>query len=220
MTTTEIRAAEIAEALTDMAENGEPATPESIPAVLRDSIIASTESVSYAVQAVKGGRLSAEDAARYFATVYTQEDLGAFMDAFCAAAPATYSWDDDCESSAPWCCPWLTGAAGAARGSTPASLGRDAALAVYEELETLTARDGTPTLSSKVAQDVTYCLEHVGAVIPQYLEPDRDIICRACYSLSGVRERLPEDEAERIISETIRETISLIIPRVAGRKNS
>ncbi len=220
MTTTETRTAEIADTFRAMAADETPATLEAAPEALKNSFIATTESISYALQAVKNGRLTATEAARYFATVYTEEDLGAFMDAFCAAAPATYDWDDDCESSAPWCCPWLTGAAGAARGSTPASLGRDAALAVYEELETLTARDGTPTLSQKVAQDVTYCLDHAGSVIPQYLEPDRDIICRACCSLAGVRERLPEDEAERIISETTRETISRIIPRVAGRKNS
>ena len=129
MTTIETRTAEITAALHDLAKKST-ITTEDLPEVLQNSAIAGVEAVQNAIHAI-GYHMSLEQAARFFATVYTEQDRDAFLAAYEAAAPSCYDQEADLETSAPWCCPWLTGAMGAEEGDTPESLGRKAALIDY-----------------------------------------------------------------------------------------
>lgn len=214
-TTNETRTAEIAEALNAISNESE-ISMDDLPEVLQNSAIAGVEAVQNAIHAI-GYHLTLDQVARFFATIYTEQDRDAFLAAYEAAAPACYDQEADLETSAPWCCPWLTGASGAAEGSTPASLGRDAALAVYEELDTLFSHEH-PTLSERVRRDVSRCLVEGGDATPAYLEPDRTTIARAYYGISEARERLPEEEAGRVINDITRDCISACITSVAMRE--
>ena len=129
-TTIEARTSEILEALEALRPSADTIadtlTEDMLPAPLKDCYIASPEAVQHAICA-SSRRLTLEKIARFFATVYTQEDVESFTAAYDAAAPVVYNQEDDLETGNPWCMPWLNGALGAEKGDTPDSLGRKAA---------------------------------------------------------------------------------------------
>lgn len=110
------------------------------PDVLKACYIASPEAVQHAICA-SSRRLTLEKLARFFATVYTAEDVDTFLAAYDGAAPEVYNQDDDIMTGTPWCMPWMTGAMGAEKGDTPETLGRKAACMDYGELEVLFGPD-------------------------------------------------------------------------------
>ena len=128
----ETRTAEILNAFETLRPYVGTLTENMFPAVLKDCAIAIPASVQSAIYA-SSRRLPMENLARFFATIYTQEDVESFTAAYDAAAPAVYNQDDDLETGNPWCMPWLNGAMGAEKGDTPETLGRKAACMDYGE---------------------------------------------------------------------------------------
>ena len=219
MTTTtatiEARTAEIATALKDLTSKS-PITTYDLPEVLHNSAIAGTETVRNALS-VAGRRLTLEEIARFFSTVYTAEDVHTFLAAYDAAAPECYDQDKDLEAGTPWCCPWLTGAMGAEKGDTPETLGRKAACMDYQELETLFGPDEEGLAARTEAAVRGFLLD--GLALPEFLKPEGDILDKAAAEIAEARERgMDDDEAERLISEIVSQCIAEVTPRVAMRR--
>ena len=217
-TTIEARTAAITEALEALRHSVDTLTENMFPAVLKDCAIATPESIQNALYA-SGRRLPLEKIARFFATIYTQEDVESFTAAYDAAAPAVYNQDDDLETGNPWCCPWLNGAMGAEKGDTPETLGRKAACMDYGDLEKLfgPAEEG---LAAKTEAAVRGFLLD-GIALPEFLKPEGDILDKAAAEIAEARERgMDDDEAERLISEIVSQCIAEVTPRVAMRKAS
>ena len=187
------------------------------PDVLKDCYIASPEAVQHAICA-SSRRLTLEKLARFFATVYTQEDVESFTAAYDAAAPAVYNQNDDLETGNPWCMPWLTGAMGADKGDTPETLGRKAACMDYRELETLFGPDEEEGLAAKTeAAILGFLLD--GLALPEFLKPEGDILDKAAADIAEAHERgMDDDEAESLISEIVSQCIAEVTPRVAMRR--
>ena len=158
-----------------------------------------------------------EKFARFFATIYTSEDVDAFLAAYDAAAPKCYDQDKDLETPTPWCCPWLTGAMGAEKGDTPETLGRKAACMDYQELETLFGPD-EEGLAAKTEAAVRGFLLH-GIAIPGFLVPESGVLDKAAAEIAEARERgMDDEEAESLISEIVSQCIAEVTPRVAMRR--
>lgn len=216
MTTIETRTAAILEALKDLRPYVDTLTENMLPEVLQNSAIAGVEAVRNALS-VAGRRLPIEKLARFFATVYTEEDVHTFLAAYDAAAPEVYDQDKDLEAGTPWCMPWMTGAMGAGKGDTPETLGRKAACMDYGELEALFGPD-KDGLAARTEAAVRGCLMH-GNPIPEFLKPEEDILRRAAAEIAKAQERIIDDEeAERLKSEIVTDCIRDITPRVAMRK--
>lgn len=187
------------------------------PEVLKACYIASPEAVQHAICA-SSRRLTLEKLARFFATIYTQEDVHTFLAAYDAAAPECYDQDKDLETPAPWCCPWLTGAMGADKGDTPETLGRLAACMDYGELEKLFGPDEEGLAARTEAAVRGFLLR--GAPIPEFLKPEEGILSKAAAEIAEAQERIVDDEeAERLISEIVTGCIRDITPRVAMRNS-
>ena len=218
MTTTaiETRTAEILNALETLRHSVDTLTENMFPAVLKDCAIAIPASVQSAIYA-SSRRLPMENLARFFATIYTQEDVESFTAAYDGAAPAVYSQEDDLETPTPWCCPWITGAMGAEKGDTPESLGRKAACMDYRELETLFGPDEEGLAAKTEAAVRGYLLD--GLALPDFLKPEEDILDKAAADIAEAHERgMDDDEAERLISEIVSQCIAEVTPRVAMRR--
>lgn len=186
------------------------------PDVLKDCYIASPEAVQHAICA-SSRRLTLEKLARFFATVYTQEDVESFTAAYDAAAPAVYNQNDDLETGNPWCMPWLNGAMGADRGDTPETLGRKAACMDYRELEILFGPDEEGLAAKTEAAVLGFLLD--GLALPEFLKPEGDILDKAAAEIAKAQERgMDDDEAERLISEIVSQCIAEVTPRVAMRQ--
>jgi len=214
-TTIEARTAEIATALKDLTSKS-PITTYDLPEVLHNSAIAGTETVRNALS-VAGRRLTLEKIARFFSTVYTEEDRDAFLAAYAGAAPECYDQDKDLEAGTPWCCPWLTGAMGAEKGDTPETLGRKAACMDYGELEVLFGPDEEGLASRTEAAVRGYLLD--GLALPEFLKPEEDILDKAASEIAAVEDSTDDDEeADRLESEIISGCIAEVTPRVAMRR--
>ena len=214
-TTIEARTAEIATALKDLTSKS-PITTYDLPEVLHNSAIAGTETVRNALS-VAGRRLTLEKIARFFSTVYTAEDVHTFLAAYDAAAPECYDQDKDLEAGTPWCCPWLTGAMGAEKGDTPETLGRKAACIDYQALETLFGPDEEGLAAKTEAAVRGFLLD--GLALPEFLNPEGDILDKAAAEIAEARERgMDDDEDERLISEIVTGCIAEVTPRVAMRR--
>lgn len=217
-TTIETRTAEILEALKDLRPYVGTLEKNKFlfPDVLKGCAIASPEAVQHAICA-SSRRLPMEKFARFFATVYTAEDVDTFLAAYDGAAPAVYNQEDDLETPTPWCMPWLNGAMGAEKGDTPETLGRKAACMDYQDLEALfgPAEEG---LAARTEAAVRGFLLH-GIALPEFLKPEGDILDKAAAEIAEARERgMDDDEAERLISEIVSECIAEVTPRVAMRR--
>lgn len=217
-TTIETRTAEILEALKDLRPYVGTLEKNKFlfPDVLKGCAIASPEAVQHAICA-SSRRLTLEKLARFFATIYTQEDVESFTAAYDAAAPAVYNQNDDLETGNPWCMPWLNGAMGADKGDTPETLGRKAACMDYRELETLFGPDEEGLASRTEAAVRGYLLD--GLALPEFLKPEEGALRRAAAEIAEARERgMDDDEAERLISEIVSQCIAEVTPRVAMRE--
>lgn len=217
-TTIETRTAEILEALKDLRPYVGTLEKNKFlfPDVLKACYIASPETVQHAIYA-SSRRLTLEKLARFFATVYTAEDVDTFLAAYDGAAPAVYNQEDDLETPTPWCCPWLTGAMGAEKGDTPETLGRKAACMDYQELETLFGPDEEGLAAKTEAAVRGFLLD--GLALPEFLKPEGDILDKAAAEIAEARERgMDDDEDERLISEIVTGCISEVTPRVAMRR--
>ena len=216
-TTIEARTAEILNALEALRPYVGTLTEDMFPEVLKACYIATPASVQSAIYA-SSRRLPMENLARFFATIYTQEDVESFTAAYDAAAPECYDQDKDLEAGTPWCMPWMTGAMGAEKGDTPESLGRKAACMDYGELEVLfgPVEEG---LAARTEAAVRGYLLHEGNLIPEFLKPEGDILDKAAAEIAEARERgMDDDEAERLESEIVTDCIRDITPRVAMRR--
>ena len=212
----ENRTSEILNALETLRPSVDTLTENMFPAVLKDCAIAIPASVQHAIYA-SSRRLPMENLARFFATIYTQEDVDAFLAAYDAAAPAVYNQDDDLETGNPWCMPWLNGAMGADKGDTPETLGRKAACMDYQELESLFGPDEEGLAARTEAAVRGFLLD--GLALPEFLKPEGDILDKAAAEIAEAQERgLDDEEAERLISEIVTDCIRDITPRVAMRK--
>ena len=215
-TAIETRTSEILNALETLRPSVDTLTENMFPAVLKDCAIAIPASVQHAIYA-SSRRLPMENLARFFATIYTQEDVDAFLAAYDAAAPAVYNQDDDLETGNPWCMPWLNGAMGADKGDTPETLGRKAACMDYQELESLFGPDEEGLAARTEAAVRGFLLD--GLALPEFLKPEGDILDKASAEIAEAQERgLDDEEAERLISEIVTDCIRDITPRVAMRK--
>lgn len=215
-TTIEARTAAITEALEALRHSVDTLTENMFPAVLKDCAIAIPASVQSAIYA-SSRRLPMENLARFFATIYTQEDVESFTAAYDAAAPAVYNQDDDLETGNPWCMPWMTGAMGAEKGDTPETLGRKAACMDYRELETLFGPDEEGLAAKTEAAVLGFLLD--GLALPEFLKPEGDILDKAAADIAEAQERgMDDDEAERLISEIVSQCIAEVTPRVAMRR--
>ena len=213
----ETRTAEILNAFETLRPYVDTLTENMFPAVLKDCAIAIPASVQSAIYA-SSRRLPMENLARFFATIYTQEDVESFTAAYDAAAPAVYNQDDDLETGNPWCMPWMTGAMGAEKGDTPETLGRKAACMDYGELEVLFGPD-EEGLASRTEAAVRGYLLH-GNPIPEFLKHEDSALRRAAAEIAEAQERgLEDEEAERLISEIVTGCIRDITPLVAMRKS-
>lgn len=213
-TAIETRTAEIAAALKNI--NAATITTHDLPEVLQNSAIAGPEAVRNALS-VAGRRLPLEKIARFFSVVYTQEDVHAFIAAYAAAAPEGYDQDEDLETSAPWCMPWLKGAMGAERGATPETLGRKAACMDYGELEALFGPDEEGLAAKTEAAVRGYLLD--GNCLPEFLKPEEGTLNRAAADIAAVKARfLDDEEADRLVSEIVTGCVRDITPRVAMRE--
>ena len=215
MATIETRTAEITAALNELAKQSS-ITVYDLPEVLQNSAIAGPEAVQTAFS-VTGRSLPMEKIARFYATVYTQEDVHAFLAAYADAAPEGYSQEDDLETPTPWCMPWLNGAMGAEKGDTPETLGRKAACMDYQDLEALfgPAEEGLAARTEAAVRDALLD----GAPVPGFLKPEEDILTKATADIAEAKNRgLEDEEADRLISETIYQCITEITPRVAMRE--
>lgn len=219
-TTIETRTSEILEALEALRPSADTIvdtlTEDMLPAPLKDCYIASPEAVQHAICA-SSRRLPMENLARFFATIYTQEDVEAFTDAYDAAAPAVYDQEADLETPTPWCMPWMTGAMGAEKGDTPESLGRKAACMDYGELEALFGPDEEGLAAKTEAAVRGFLLR--GAPIPEFLKPEEGILSKAAAEIAAVEGRTDDDEeADRLESEIVSQCIAEVTPRVAMRR--
>lgn len=186
------------------------------PDVLKDCYIASPEAVQHAIYA-SSRRLTLEKLARFFATIYTQEDVHTFLAAYDAAAPECYDQDKDLETPAPWCCIWLTSAMGAEKGDTPETLGRKAACMDYGDLEALFGPDEEGLAAKTEAAVRGFLLD--GLALPEFLKPEGDILDKAASEIAEARERgMDDDEAERLISEIVTGCIAEVTTSVAMRR--
>lgn len=218
MTTTaiETRTAEILNALEALRHSVDTITENMFPAVLKDCAIAIPASVQSAIYA-SSRRLPMENIARFFATIYTQEDVHTFLAAYAAAAPKCYDQDKDLENDAPMCMPWHLGAMGAGKGDTPESLGRKAACMDYRELETIFGPDEEGLAAKTEAAVLGFLLD--GLALPEFLKPEGDILDKAAAEITEAQERgMDDDEAERLISEIVSQCIAEVTPRVAMRR--
>ena len=212
----ETRTAEITEALEALRHSVDTLTENMFPAVLKDCAIAIPASVQSAIYA-SSRRLPMENLARFFATIYTQEDVESFTAAYDAAAPAVYNQDDDLETGNPWCMPWITGAMGAEKGDTPETLGRKAACMDYQELESLFGPDKEGLAAKTEAAVRGFLLR--GAPIPEFLKPEEGILSKAAAEIAAVEDSTDDDEeADRLESEIISGCIAEVTPRVAMRR--
>lgn len=212
----ETRTAEILNALEALRPSVDTLTEGMLPDVLKACYIASPEAVQSAIYA-SSRRLPMENLARFFATIYTQEDVESFTAAYDAAAPVCYDQEADIETGNPWCCPWLTGAMGAEKGDTPESLGRKAACMDYGELEALFGPDEEGLAAKTEAAVLGFLLD--GLALPEFLKPEGDILDKAAAEIAEAQERgMDDDEAERLISEIVSQCIAEVTPRVAIRK--
>lgn len=215
-TTIEARTAEILNALETLRPSVDTLTEGMLPDVLKACYIASPETVQHAIYA-SSRRLTLEKFARFFATVYTQEDVESFIAAYDAAAPAVYNQDDDLETGNPWCMPWLTGAMGANKGDTPESLGRKAACMDYGELEALFGPD-EDGLAAKTEAAVRGYLLH-GNPIPEFLKPEEGALRRAASDIAEAQERIADDEVKNsIVSELVVQCVAEVTALVAMRR--
>ena len=219
MTTTatiEARTAEILNALEALRHSADTLTEDMLPAPLKDCAIATPKSIQNALYA-SGRRLPLEKIASFFATIYTLSDITAFTAAYGAAAPEVYNQDDDIMTGAPWCMPWMTGAMGAEKGDTPETLGRKAACMDYQELESLFGPDKEGLAAKTEAAVRGYLLD--GLALPEFLKPEGDILDKAASEIAEAQERgMDDEEAERLISETVSQCIAEVAPRVAMGK--
>lgn len=214
-TTIETRTAEITAALKALTSKST-ITTHDLPEVIQRSAIAGSEAVRNAIYA--SSRLfTLEKNARFFSTVYTAEDVHTFLAAYAAAAPACYDQEADLETSAPWCCPWLTGAMGAEKGDTPETLGRKAACIDYRDLE-ICFGAGEDSLSARTEAAIRgYLLD--GFSLPEFLKPEEDTLSRAAADIAEAKDRgLDDEETERLTSEIVKDCIDTITPRVAERE--
>ena len=212
----ETRTAEILNTLEILRPYVDTLTENMFPAVLKDCAIAIPASVQSAIYA-SSRRLPMENLARFFATIYTQEDVESFTAAYDAAAPAVYNQDDDLETGNPWCMPWLNGAMGAEKGDTPETLGRKAACMDYGELEVLFGPDEEGLAAKTEAAVRGFLLD--GLALPEFLKPEGDILDKAAAEIAEARERgMDDDEDERLISEIVTGCIAEVTPRVAMRR--
>lgn len=187
------------------------------PEVLKACYIASPEAIQHAIYA-SSRRLPMEKFARFFATIYTQEDVESFTAAYDAAAPEVYNQDDDIMTGTPWCMPWMTGAMGAEKGDTPETLGRKAACMDYGELEAFFGPDEEGLAARTEAAVRGFLLD--GLALPEFLKPEGDILDKAAAEIAEARERgMDDDEDERLISEIVTGCIAEVTPRVAMRKD-
>ena len=219
-TTIETRTSEILEALEALRPSADTIadtlTEDMLPAPLKDCYIASPEAVQHAICA-SSRRLTLEKIARFFATVYTQEDVESFTAAYDAAAPVVYNQEADLETGNPWCMPWMTGAMGAEKGDTPETLGRKAACMDYRELETLFGPDEEGLAARTEAAVRGYLLD--GLALPEFLKPEGDILDKAAAEIAKAQERGMDDaEPDRLITEIVTGCIRDITPRVAMRR--
>ena len=186
------------------------------PDVLKGCAIASPEAVQHAICA-SSRRLPMEKFARFFATIYTQEDVDAFLAAYDAAAPDVYDQEDDLETPTPWCMPWLNGAMGAEKGDTPETLGRKAACMDYRELETLFGPD-EEGLAARTEAAVRGYLLH-GNPIPEFLKPEEGARRRAASDIAEAQERIADDEVKNsIVSELVVQCVAEVTALVAMRR--
>lgn len=212
----ETRTAAILEALEALRPYVDTLTENMFPAVLKDCAIAIPASVQSAIYA-SSRRLPMENLARFFATIYTQEDVESFTAAYDAAAPEVYDQEADLETGETWCMPWLNGAMGAEKGDTPESLGRKAACMDYQELESLLGPDKEGLAAKTEAAVRGFLLD--GIAIPGFLKPEGDILDKAAVEIAKAQERgMDDDEAERLISEIVSQCIAEVTPRVAMRR--
>lgn len=215
-TTIETRTAAILEALKTLRPYVGTLTEDMLQEVLKGCAIASPEAVQHAICA-SSRRLTLEKLARFFATVYTDEDVRRFTDAYDAAAPECYDQDKDLETPTPWCMPWLNGAMGAGKGDTPETLGRKAACMDYGELEALFGPDEEGLAARTEAAVRGFLLD--GLALPEFLKPEGDILDKAAAEIAEAQERIIDDEeAERLISEIVSQCIAEVTPRVAMRR--
>ena len=216
-TTIEARTAAITEALETLRPYVGTLTENMFPAVLKDCAIAIPGSIQNALYA-SGRRLPLEKIARFFATIYTQEDVESFTAAYDAAAPEVYDQEADLETpTTPWCMPWLNGAMGAEKGDTPETLGRKAACMDYQELESLFGPDKEGLAAKTEAAVLGFLLD--GLALPEFLKPEGDILDKAAADIAEAQERgMDDDEAERLISEIVSQCIAEVNPRVAMRR--
>ena len=217
-TTIETRTAAILEALETLRPYVGTLTENKFlfPDVLKGCAIATPEAVQHAICA-SSRRLTLEKIARFFATVYTQEDVESFTAAYDAAAPVVYNQEDDLETPTPWCMPWLDGAMVAEKGDTPESLGRKAACMDYGELEALFGPDEEGLAARTEAAVRGYLLD--GIALPEFLKPEEDILDKAAADIAEAQERgMDDEEAERLISEIVSQCIAEVTPRVAMRR--
>lgn len=219
-TTIEARTAAITEALKDLRPYVGTLKKNKFlfPEALKACYIASPEAVQHAICA-SSRRLPMENLARFFATIYTQEDVEAFTDAYDAAAPAVYDQEADLETPTPWCMPWLNGAMGAGKGDTPETLGRKAACMDYGELEALFGPD-EDGLAARTEAAVRGYLLH-GAPIPENLKPEEGALRRAASDIAEAQERIADDEVKNsIVSELVVQCVAEVTTLVAMRKAS
>lgn len=186
------------------------------PDVLKDCAIASPETVQHAIYA-SSRRLPMEKFARFFATIYTEQDRDAFLAAYEAAAPACYDQEADLETPTPWCMPWLNGAMGAEKGDTPETLGRKAACMDYRDLE-ICFGAGENSLSARTEAAIRgYLLD--GLALPEFLKPEEGILAKTASEIAEAQERgLDDEERGRLTSEIVKDCIDTITPRVAMRE--
>lgn len=97
----------------------------SMPETLEECATAQEDTVRSALRKIREGA-DPLPYARFFATIYTQEDVEAFTAAFDEAAPEEYIQSSDLDSGTPWCMPWLweSDPLTAGEGDTPESLAR------------------------------------------------------------------------------------------------
>ena len=215
-TTIEARTAEILNALEALRPYVGTLTEDMLPAGLKACAIATPASVQSAIYA-SSRSLPMENLARFFATIYTQEDVESFTAAYDAAAPKVYDQEADLETGNTWCMPWLTGAMGADRGDTPESLGRKAACMDYQELETLFGPDEEGLAAKTEAAVRGFLLD--GLALPEFLKPEGDILDKAAAEIAAVEGRTDDDEeADRLESEIVTGCIAEVTPLVAMRR--
>ena len=212
----ERRTAAILEALKDLYPSVDTLTEGMLPEVLKDCAIVSPATVKHAIYA-SSRLLTLDKLARFFATVYTQEDVHTFLAAYAAAAPKCYDQDKDLENDAPMCMPWRLGAMGANKGDTPETLGRKAACKDYGELEALFGPDEEGLAARTEAAVRGYLLD--GLALPEFLKPEEGALRRAASYIAEAQERIADDEVKNsIVSELVVQCVAEVTALVAMRR--